>query len=119
MFLLQKSFVKLLEDSSIDAFLFGPKVLIFSFLSLSTIPFTRGSSGPTTTKLIFSFFINFFIELKLLILIFIHSASELIPAFPGIQKSFSHKGDLDIAQHNACSLPPDPKTKTLNWIFLY
>jgi hypothetical protein len=25
-----------------------------------------------------------------------------------------HKGDLDIAQHNACSLPPDPKTKTFN-----
>ena len=37
-----------------------------------------------------------------------------VPAFPGIQKSFSHKGDLDIAQHNACSLPPDPKTKTFN-----
>ena len=48
------------------------------------------------------------------ILIFIHSATELMPAFPGIQKSFSHKGDLDIAQHNACSLPPDPKIKTFN-----
>ena len=50
----------------------------------------------------------------MLILIFIHSATELMPAFPGIQKSFSHKGDLDIAQHNACSLPPDPKIKTFN-----
>ena len=73
-----------------------------------------GSSGPTITKLIFSFFINFFRELKLLILIFIHSATDLIPAFPGIQNNFLHKGDLDIAQHNACSLPPDPKTKTFN-----
>ena len=53
-------------------------------------------------------------KLKLLILIFTHSATDLIPAFPGIQNNFLHKGDLDIAQHNACSLPPDPKTKTFN-----
>jgi len=31
-----------------------------------------------------------------------------------MQYNFLHKGDLDIAQHNACSLPPDPKTKTFN-----
>ena len=73
-----------------------------------------GSSGPTITKLIFFFFINFFIALKFLILIFTHYAVDLIPAFPGMQNNFSHKGDLDIAQHNACSLPPDPKTKTFN-----
>ena len=53
-------------------------------------------------------------ELKLLILILTHSATDLIPAFPGMQNNFLHKGDLAIAQHKACSLPPDPKTKTFN-----
>ena len=53
-------------------------------------------------------------ELKLLILIFIHYASAFIPVLPGMQYNFLHKVDLDIAQHKACSLPPDPKTKTFN-----
>jgi hypothetical protein len=38
-------------------------------------------------------------------------AISAIPALPGAQKSAPQVGDSAIAQHNACSRPPDPTTR--------
>ena len=42
--------MKAFEPSNFDANLFGPKTLILFLFRKSTIPFTKGSSGPTTTS---------------------------------------------------------------------
>jgi prevent-host-death family protein len=39
------------------------------------------------------------------------SATWAIPALPGAQNSFVHRGDAAIAQHRACSRPPPPTTR--------
>jgi hypothetical protein len=44
---------------------------------------------------------------------FTHSATAAIPGFPGAQYSFVNSGLPEMAQHNACSRPPDPTTSTL------
>ena len=52
LFCKHKSFINALEPSSFEANLFGPNTLILFFSRKFTIPFTKGSSGPTTTNLI-------------------------------------------------------------------
>jgi hypothetical protein len=39
-----------------------------------------------------------------------HSASSAIPALPGAQKSLVVSGEAALAQHSACSRPPEPTT---------
>ena len=48
-YFLQNSLAKILLPSSLAALKLGPKTLIFLFSKKSTIPFTRGVSGPTIT----------------------------------------------------------------------
>ena len=43
-------FMKALDPSSLEAYLFGPKTLILFFLKKSTMPLTNGASGPTITS---------------------------------------------------------------------
>jgi hypothetical protein len=44
---------------------------------------------------------------------FTHSATVAIPGLPGAQYNFVSSGLPEMAQHNACSRPPDPTTSTL------
>ena len=48
LFSLQIFFIKAFDPSNFAANLLGPKTLILFFFKKSTIPFTNGSSGPTT-----------------------------------------------------------------------
>ena len=59
LFLAQIIFIKAFEPSNLEAYLLGPKTFTLFFFKKSTIPFTKGSSGPTTTKSILYNFINF------------------------------------------------------------
>ena len=53
LYFLQIFFVNILDPSNLEAILLGPKVLILYFLRKSTIPSTKGFSGPTINKSIF------------------------------------------------------------------
>ena len=53
LFFWQISLVKIFEPSSFDEILSGPNTLIDFPLKWSTIPFTKGFSGPTTINFIF------------------------------------------------------------------
>ena len=51
MYFLQIDFMNALEPSNFEAYLFGPNTFNFMFdFKKSTIPLTKGSSGPTITK---------------------------------------------------------------------
>ena len=50
---LAKFFVKVFDPSNCELILSGPKTLIFVFLKYSTIPSTKGFSGPTIINSIF------------------------------------------------------------------
>ena len=56
--------MKALEPSSFAANLLGPKTLILFFFKKSTMPLTKGSSGPTITMSILNFFTSCRIFLK-------------------------------------------------------
>ena len=49
----QISFINIFDPSRPAGIFLGPNALIFLLLRKSTTPFTRGTSGPTTTKSIF------------------------------------------------------------------
>ena len=79
------NFVNVLEPSNLDEYLFGPKTFIFFCSKKSTIPSTKGFSGPTITRSILVFLIKISKLLK-----FDWSMSTLVdiiavPAFPGEQ----------------------------------
>ena len=90
----------------------GPKILTFvnseSLLKKSTIPLTRGFSGPTTTNSMLFFITKSLISLKSLIFKYIFSAIFCVPAFPGATNSFVHNLLFEIFHANACSRPPEP-----------
>ena len=46
----QSFFIKAFEPSNLAANLFGPNTFTLFFFKKFTIPFTKGSSGPTITK---------------------------------------------------------------------
>ena len=77
--------VNILEPSSWDDILSGPKIFIFVFLKKSTIPSTNGFSGPTIINFILLESENSLILIKSEISISIFSASSDVPAFPGKQ----------------------------------
>ena len=108
LFFLQIDFIKAFEPSSLAAYLFGPNTLILCLVKKSTIPLTKGSSGPTITKSILLDLIIFNIFGKLRISSLIFLAILLVPAFPGIQNIFFDNFELRIFWHKACSLPPLP-----------
>ena len=102
------SFVKILEPSSCEATLLGPKTLILFFFKKSTNPSTKGFSGPTIIKSILFLITVFFISSKLFRSIDKFSAIRLVPAFPGIQKILVTFFEVYKKWLNACSLPPLP-----------
>ena len=53
------NFVKVFEPSSLEEYLLGPKTFIFFCSKKSTIPSTKGFSGPTITRPILFFLIKF------------------------------------------------------------
>ena len=55
LYFLHKFFVNIFEPSSCEAALLGPNTLILFSFKKSTIPSTRGFSGPTITISIASF----------------------------------------------------------------
>ena len=67
------SLVNFFDPSNWAAFLLGPKAFIPFFVNSSTIPFTRGISGPCTTKSIFFSFENQTVTPKVLIYLQIKS----------------------------------------------
>ena len=101
-------FVNILEPSSCEEILLGPNTFIPLFVRKSTIPSTRGFSGPTITKSILYSSTNFPSLLKSNMSSFTFSAINLVPALPGKQYNLLSLGDFDIWSAIACSLPPFP-----------
>ena len=77
--------MKIFEPSSFEQNLSGPKTFKSCFLRKSTIPFTKGSSGPTIVKSITFSFKKFFIFSKSFRFISTLVAIFSVPPFPGIQ----------------------------------
>jgi hypothetical protein len=77
--------VKILEPSSCEASLLGPKTLILFASKKSTIPSTNGFSGPTIIKSILFNNIKSFNSLKFSKFKLIFSAISAVPALPGKQ----------------------------------
>ena len=117
--LIRNFFAKDFELSNLDAFLFGPKVLILFFIKKSLNPFAKYSSGPITTNSIFFFLQKLSISFLLLRFISSHNAISEIPAFPGIQNNLSVFFDFLKDQHIECSLAPLPITKIFNFFFIF
>ena len=113
--LTRNSFANSLLPSSCAPIFDGPitgiSFKLLSFLKKSYIPFTNGSSGPTTTIVMFSSSTNVFIASKSDGFKFTFCAILAVPAFPGATKSFEHSGLCSIFQAKACSLPPEPSSK--------
>ena len=100
-----------LDPSILAATALGPKHCMPSDSKTSTIPATRGTSGPTTTKLMLDFLANTrrsagwsgerdgtLIALR----------TFPVAPFPGAQKMVSTRVDWLSFQARACSLPPPP-----------
>ena len=66
----------------------GPNTLILFFSKKSTIPSTKGFSGPTIIKSILFCIINFLNSFRFPRSISIFSAISDVPALPGKQKIF-------------------------------
>src|SRR3989344_3578003 len=77
------------------------------------MPSTSGFSGPTTTKSTPLDLTKWKTEEKLPASIETFSPTNDVPALPGAVKTFSTFSLLDKAHEIACSLPPEPMTKTL------
>ena len=79
----------------------------------STMPATRGASGPTTVRSIRLSRANWTRRGISSELMFRLSPSFAVPAFPGAQKTSSTLGDCFSFQTKACSRPPEPTTRIL------
>ncbi len=90
----------------------GPNTRSPELWNASTMPLTRGASGPTTVRS------TPFCRAKRrscrtsVCPMSTHSASSAMPALPGAQKTCSTSGESAIFQTRACSLPPPPTTST-------
>src|SRR5579864_9191220 len=112
LYLAHRSLAKALEPSSAAAEAVGPKAAMPLASSMSTSPATSGPSGPITTKSIFSCLHSLTMPSMSVGATATQAASSAIPGLPGAQNNVSHNGDDEIAQHSACSRPPDPITNT-------
>ena len=108
MYFLQINFINAFEPSNFEAYLFGPNTFILCLVKKSTIPFTKGSSGPTTTRSILCSFsiISNFLKSRKSMSIFL--AINRVPGVPGIHIIFLVNLDSCIFWNKACSLPPPP-----------
>ena len=84
-YFLQIFLVKILDPSSCEAILFGPKTLISLSSKKSTIPSTKGFSGPIITRSILFEIIKSLISLKFSRSREIFLAISEVPALPGKQ----------------------------------
>ena len=78
----------------------------------STMPSTRGSSGPTTVRSMERSRANWVNPARSSTASGTFSAMEAVPPFPGAQKTLSTREERQIFQASACSRPPDPMTRT-------
>ncbi len=111
--LFMASFAKILLPSSIASSLDGPNTLSPTSLNLSTMPFTSGTSGPTTVSPILFSFANFKRPSMSSAFISTKSAILPIPPLPGAQNTLFTLLLCVIFHANVCSRPPEPTTKTL------
>src|SRR5215218_7528859 len=108
---LHRSLVKPLEPSSRAAALRGPNVMNPAASRSSTMPATRGVSGPTTTRSTALRLQKSITAAWSAISSGTHSASRAIPALPGAHHSLVVSGDAAIFQASACSRPPEPRRR--------
>ena len=78
------------------------------------MPITRGRSGPIITRAIFSFLQKSAISSKLFKSseIFSNFSSNAVPALPGQTKTLVTASSCEDFHARACSLPPEPMTRT-------
>ena len=110
----QRSLVKPLEPSSCAAALEGPNTLILAAVRSSTMPATRGTSGPTTTKSI-----SILLRRTALHAVWSATLSATQVATLGNAGIAGRAIELgqasglaDSAQASACSRPPEPMRRT-------
>ncbi len=110
-----KPFEKSLLPSSLAPEASGPTIFIFlrtlSFLKKSTIPRTKGSSGPTITISILFSFTALPMASKSFTPIGKLVAICAVPALPGATKRFVQFFDCAIFQAKVCSRPPEPSIR--------
>ena len=114
----QRFFVKIFDPSNWEAALSGPNTLTEEFSKKSTIPSTRGFSGPTISKSILFFSTACLISWKLLISIIKFLEIFSVPPLPGIQKILSTLLDLLKAKQIEFSLPPLPIIPTFMYKYI-
>src|SRR5260221_9981047 len=78
------------------------------------MPFTSGSSGPTTTISIFFSRQNFPMEEKSFTEREIFVPQDAVPGFPGAINNSPHNLLWRIFHAIACSRPPEPRSKMLS-----
>ena len=109
-------FAKSLLPSNWAAMEFGPitemPVSALSFSKNSTIPFTKGSSGPTMTILMLCSITAFFMDLKSVGSMGRLVPNASVPALPGAIYILCISELCEIFHAKACSLPPEPNINT-------
>ena len=112
-----KSFANSLLPSSFAPSMPGPTKILLLSKPLSSRkslkPSTRGFSGPTTIRSISLSITKFAIDSKSETPKFTFSAISDVPGLPGAQYKFFRSGLFDKERAIACSLPPEPITRTL------
>ena len=97
----------------------GPNTFIFSSDKISVIPLLRGPSGPMTTKSgLWSIIISLISEISSISTSIVLAISDT-PAFSPKHMISSTLLSLDNLQIIACSLAPDPTTKTFMYKFTF
>ena len=99
---------KALEPSRRAAAACGPKQSTPAFSQASTMPSTRGTSGPGMTK---SMFFSLMQRIRLSMsspAIGMFSPRRAVPPLPGAMNSSGFVGLWDNFQAKACSRPPEP-----------
>ena len=106
-------FANSLLDSICEAFLEGPKIFRLFIINISTIPKANGVSDPTIVKSILFSLAKVASSTISVIWIFTFVAKGDVPALPGATYILRFSlFVLRIAHAIACSLPPDPTTRT-------
>ena len=105
-----RSLENALEPSIIAALALGPNALRPADSNLSTMPATKGASGPTTVRSTALSLANSRSPRMSSAATGTHSASWAIPALPGAQYIFLTFLLWDSFQTRACSRPPEPMT---------
>ena len=85
-----------------------------SCLKKSTMPSTRGCSGPTTTRPISLSRQNLLMPSKSLTLMLTLAPTSAVPALPGAMNTLAPSLWASF-QAKACSRPPEPNTRILRW----